>query len=163
MSPPDQTDRAGWPDLAGRIIVDAAGRRHVLPIRVYFEDTDFSGLVYHGSYIRWCERGRSDFLRLIGNDHRALSEGVSGREPAAFVVRRMRLEFLKPARIDEALEVTTRVQDTTAATLVLDQRVSRDGIKLFTAEVMVVLVSAAGKPLRLSTALRQALQDSNSM
>ncbi len=75
MSPPDQTDRAGWPDLAGRIIVDAAGRRHVLPIRVYFEDTDFSGLVYHGSYIRWCERGRSDFLRLIGNDHRALIGG----------------------------------------------------------------------------------------
>jgi acyl-CoA thioester hydrolase len=158
MSPPDRTDRAGWPDLAGRIILDAAGRRHVLPIRVYFEDTDFSGLVYHGSYIRWCERGRSDFLRLIGNDHRALSEGASGREPAAFVVRRMRLEFLKPARIDEILEVTTRVKDTTAATLVLDQRIARDGIELFTAEVMVVLVSAAGKPLRLSTALREALQ-----
>ncbi len=135
----------------------------MLPIRVYFEDTDFSGLVYHGSYIRWCERGRSDFLRLIGNDHRALSEGASGREPAAFVVRRMQLEFLKPARIDEILEVTTRVKDTTAATLVLDQRIARDGIELFTAEVMVVLVSAAGKPLRLSTALREALQDSNSM
>jgi len=163
MSPPDETQRAGWPDLAGRIILDAAGRRHVLPIRVYFEDTDFSGLVYHGSYIRWCERGRSDFLRLIGNDHRALSEGASGREPAAFVVRRMQLEFLKPARIDEILEVTTRVKDTTAATLVLDQRIARDGIELFTAEVMVVLVSAAGKPLRLSTALREALQDSNSM
>ena len=163
MSPPDETQRAGWPDLAGRIILDAAGRRHVLPVRVYFEDTDFSGLVYHGSYIRWCERGRSDFLRLIGNDHRALSEGASGREPAAFVVRRMQLEFLKPARIDEILEVTTRVKDTTAATLVLDQRIARDGIELFTAEVMVVLVSAAGKPLRLSTALREALQDGNSM
>ena len=73
-----------WPDLAGRLIEDASGRRHILPIRVYFEDTDFSGLVYHGSYVRWCERGRSDFLRLIGNDHRALIDGaaVASRPPS---------------------------------------------------------------------------------
>jgi acyl-CoA thioester hydrolase len=154
-----QPDTSGrWPDLAGRMITDASGRRrHVLPIRVYFEDTDFSGLVYHASYVRWCERGRSDFLRLVGNDHKALIEGAGGREPAAFVVRRMRLEFLKPARIDEVLEVTTRVKETTAATLVLDQRIGRDGVELFTAEVTVVLISVSGKPLRLSTALRQGL------
>jgi len=158
MSPPPEA--AGrWPDLAGRIVADASGRRrHVLPIRVYFEDTDFSGLVYHASYVRWCERGRSDFLRLIGNDHKALIEGTGGREPAAFVVRRMALEFLKPARIDEVLEVATRAKETTAATLVLDQRVARDGVELFTAEVTVVLVSVSGKPQRLSAALRGALQ-----
>ncbi|HXE88545.1 MAG TPA: YbgC/FadM family acyl-CoA thioesterase [Hyphomicrobiaceae bacterium] len=157
MSPPPEA--AGrWPDLAGRIVADASGRRrHVLPIRVYFEDTDFSGLVYHASYVRWCERGRSDFLRLIGNDHKALIEGTGGREPAAFVVRRMALEFLKPARIDEVLEVATRVKETTAATLVLDQRIARDGVDLFTAEVTVVLVSVSGKPQRLSAALRGAL------
>jgi acyl-CoA thioester hydrolase len=155
--PPDAAGR--WPDLAGRIVADASGRRrHVLPIRVYFEDTDFSGVVYHASYVRWCERGRSDFLRLIGNDHRALIEGAGGGEPAAFVVRRMVLEFLKPARIDEVLEVVTRVKGTTAATLVLDQRIARDGVELFTAEVTVVLVSVSGKPLRLSAALRDALQ-----
>src|SRR6188508_2533283 len=104
MSPPPEA--AGrWPDLAGRIVADAFGRRrHVLPVRVYFEDTDFSGLVYHASYVRWCERGRSDFLRLIGNDHQALFAGAAGREPAAFVVRRMGIEFLRPARIDEVLE-----------------------------------------------------------
>jgi acyl-CoA thioester hydrolase len=148
-----------WPDLAGRIVADASGRRrHVLPIRVYFEDTDFSGVVYHASYVRWCERGRSDFLRLAGNDHKALLAGGDRREPAAFVVRRMSLEFLKPARIDEVLEVTTRAKATTAATLVLDQRISRDGVELFTAEVTVVLVSVSGKPLRLSAALREALQ-----
>ena len=147
-----------WPDLAGRILRDESGRRHVLPIRVYFEDTDFSGLVYHGSYVHWCERGRSDFLRLIGNDHRALIGGAAGREPAAFVVRRMGLEFLKPARIDEVLEVVTRVKETTAATLTLDQRIARDGVDLFTAEVMVVLVAQSGKPVRLSAALRGALQ-----
>jgi acyl-CoA thioester hydrolase len=150
---------ARWPDLAGRIVADASGhRRHVLPIRVYFEDTDFSGLVYHASYVRWCERGRSDFLRLVGSDHKALIAGAAGREPAAFAVRRMALEFLKPARIDEVLEVVTRASATTAATLVLDQRISREGVQLFTAEVTVVLVSSSGKPLRLSAALREALQ-----
>jgi acyl-CoA thioester hydrolase len=156
MSPPDPA--AGWPDLAGRIVTDKGGRRHVLPVRVYFEDTDFSGLVYHGSYIRWCERGRSDFLRLLGSEHRALIAGGQDREPAAFIVRRMGLEFLRPARIDEVLEVTTRAKEVTAATLTLDQRICRAGAEIFAAEVMVVLVSASGKPLRLSSALRDALQ-----
>jgi acyl-CoA thioester hydrolase len=139
-----------WPDLAGRLIDDGGTRRHVLPIRVYFEDTDFSGLVYHASYVRWCERGRSDFLRLAGNDHRALIDGSSGREPAAFVVRRMRLEYLKPARIDEVLEVTTQLKKMGAASLILDQRIRRGDHLLFEAEVMVVLVSVSGKPLRIA-------------
>lgn len=158
MSPTPLPEGARWPDLAGRLIDVDGERRHVLPVRVYFEDTDFSGLVYHGSYVRWCERGRSDFLRLVGNDHHALLQGAEGREPAAFVVRRMGLEFLRPARIDEVLEVVTRVKETTAATLVLDQRIVREGREIFTAEVMVVLISASGRPLRLSAALRQALQ-----
>ncbi|MBV1694595.1 MAG: YbgC/FadM family acyl-CoA thioesterase [Hyphomicrobiales bacterium] len=148
---------ANWPHLAGRIETDAAGRRHVLPVRVYFEDTDFSGLVYHGSYVRWCERGRSDFLRLLGNDHRGLIDGEQGREPAAFVVRRMTLDFLKPARIDEVLEVTTRLKDLGAAAMTLDQRIHRDGVELFSAEVMVVLVSRTGKVMRLSRVLRDAI------
>jgi acyl-CoA thioester hydrolase len=155
MSRPDGSGR--WPDLAGRIIKDEAGRRHVLPVRVYFEDTDFSGLVYHATYLRWCERGRSDFLRLVGSEHRALIEGAGAREPAAFVVRRMALEYLRPARIDEVLEVLTRVKQVTAATLILDQRVVCDHAELFTAEVMVVLVSQTGKPQRLSAVLRDAL------
>ena len=161
--PPDQNQdwSKSWPDLAGRLVEDAGAKRHVLPIRVYFEDTDFSGLVYHATYLRWCERGRSDFLRLMGNDHQALIAGATGHEPAAFVVRRMKLEYLKPARIDEVLEVTTSAKESTAATLVLDQRVRRGGVELFTAEVMVVLVSASGKPMRLSTALREALQAKN--
>jgi len=133
-----------------------------LPVRVYFEDTDFSGLVYHASYVRWCERGRSDFLRLLGNDHRALIEGIAGREPAAFVVRRMRLEYLKPARIDEVLAVGTRVREIGGAHLILDQRVTRGDVTLFEAEVTVVLVSASGKPLRITQALRRAMTDSPS-
>ena len=146
-----------WPDLAGRLVERDGKRAHVLPVRVYFEDTDFSGLVYHASYVRWCERGRSDFLRLLGNDHRGLIDGSTGREPAAFVVRRMGLEFLKPARIDEVLVVETRVKEIGAAHLVLDQRIGRGGVALFTAEVMVVLVSVSGKPQRLSQAIRAAM------
>jgi len=149
-------DKEPWPDLAGRVIESGGERRHVLPVRVYFEDTDFSGLVYHASYLRWCERGRSDFLRLLGNDHRALIAGSAGREPAAFVVRRMKLEYLKPAHIDEILEVNTRVREVGAASLTLQQTITRDGLPLFEAEVMVVLVSVSGKPLRISQAIRSA-------
>jgi acyl-CoA thioester hydrolase len=147
-----------WPDLAGRLEVGATGvRHHVLPVRVYFEDTDFSGLVYHASYVRWCERGRSDYLRLIGNEHRALIEGESGAEPAAFVVRRMRLEYLKPARIDDVLEIETRLLEAKGATLNLAQRALRDGTVLFEAEVLVVLVSVSGKPQRINQRIRAGL------
>jgi acyl-CoA thioester hydrolase len=168
-----------WPDLAGRLIAVDGTTAHVLPVRVYFEDTDFSGLVYHASYVRWCERGRSDFLRLLGSEHRALISPVAGgqlkapgetapvaggqpkarptSEPAAFVVRRLNLEYLRPARIDDVLEVTTRVKQLTAATLVLDQQVSRGGETLCTAEVTVVLVSLSGRVMRLSAALKASL------
>ena len=143
-----------WPDLAGRLVLDDAGRRsHRLAVRVYFEDTDFSGVVYHATYLRWCERGRSDFLRLLGNDHQALLEGKDGT-PAAFVVRRMNLDFKKPARIDDVLEVTTRLAALSSAVLTLDQAVTRDGVMLFEARVEVVLVSLEGKPQRLSQRLR---------
>lgn len=147
-----------WPDLAGRLLIGDGGmRRHILPVRVYFEDTDFSGLVYHATYLRWCERGRSDFLRLVGNDHQALIDGEDGREPAAFVVRRMSLEYLKPARIDEVLEVETHVSEIGAASLVLAQAIRRSGVVLFEASVTVVLVSVSGKPQRLGQRIRAAL------
>ena len=159
-SPCGMTDEKNWPDLAGRLIEEAAERRHVLPVRVYFEDTDFSGLVYHASYVRWCERGRSDFLRLLGGDHRRLIDGSGGSEPAAFVVRRMSFDFLRPAGIDEVLEVVTRVKDVGAASLTLAQVVNRAGTTLVEAEVTVVLVSVSGKPLRISSALRDAFAHS---
>ena len=149
-----------WPDLAGRLVEDPTGRRHILPVRVYFEDTDFSGLVYHGSYVRWCERGRSDFLRLLGGDHRRLIDGSGSGEPAAFVVRRMSFDFRKPASIDEVLEVITRVKEVGAASLTLTQTVVREGKPLVEAEVSVVLISVSGKPLRVSATLREAFGQS---
>ena len=150
-----------WPDLAGRIIRDAGGQRHVLPIRVYFEDTDAGGVVYHASYVRYAERGRTDFLRLLGTDARRLIDGSDNREPAAFVVRRMSFDFARPGRMDDLLEVETRVTSLGGASVTLDQTISRDGVRLVSAEVVVVLVSISGKPLRLSEAVRGAFQAHN--
>ena len=142
-----------WPDLAGRI----EGETHVLPVRVYFEDTDFTGLVYHANFLKFCERGRSDFIRLLGIDHRSLASPSEG-EPSVFVVRRIEIDYLKPARIDEVLEVVTTCAEIGGATLVLAQDVRRDGTLLARAKVSVVLVSRAGKPQRLGAIVRDALQ-----
>lgn len=140
------------------------GPSHHLPIRVYFEDTDFSGVVYHASYVRWCERGRSDFLRLLGVRHAVL---FAGEAPAAFVVRRMEFDFRRPARIDDVLEVRTSVASMRAADLWLRQDVVRpEPAKaadhaspplICRAHVQVVLMSADGRPRRLTEALRHAL------
>lgn len=145
-----------WPDIAGRIIRDATGQRHVLPVRVYFEDTDAGGVVYHASFVRYAERGRTDFLRLLGTDARRLIDGSESREPAAFVVRRMNFDFYRPGRMDDLLEVETRVKELGGASVTLIQTISRNGQRLVEAEVMVVLVSMSGKPLRLSDAVRDA-------
>ena len=141
-----------WPDLAGHI----EGGRHILPVRVYFEDTDFSGLVYHTSYLRWCERGRSDFVRLLGMCHSDLYAGQE-QEPAAFVVRRLEVDYLRPARIDEVVEVITECTETGGAHLMLAQRVERDGTVLCRVTVKVVLISQSGKPLRLPAAVRGSM------
>ena len=148
--------QTSWPDLAGRIIDDATGKRHILPVRVYFEDTDAGGVVYHASYVRFCERGRTDFLRLLGADARGLIDGSDSREPAAFVVRRMNCEFLRPGRMDDLLEVETRVKELGGASVRLMQSISAEGRRIFEADVTVVLVSMSGKPLRLSKAVRAA-------
>jgi acyl-CoA thioester hydrolase len=145
-----------WHDLAGRIVDDKTGRHHVLPVRVYFEDTDAGGIAYHASFIRWCERGRTDFLRLLGTDSRRLIDGSESHEPAAFVVRRMNCDFLRPARMDDVLEVETRVKELGGASVTLLQAVMSGERRVFEAEVTVVLVAVSGKPLRLSTAIRSA-------
>lgn len=130
----------------------------MLPVRVYFEDTDAGGIAYHASYVRWCERGRTDFLRLLGTDSRRLIDGSASHEPAAFVVRRMNCEFLRPSRMDDVLEVETRVKELGGASVTLLQTVMNGGRRVFEADVTVVLVAVSGKPLRLSSAVRGAFQ-----
>jgi acyl-CoA thioester hydrolase len=139
-----------WPALAGRL----EGTRHLLPVRVYFEDTDFSGLVYHANYLKFCERGRTDMLRLAGIRHHDLH---SAEPPLAFVVRHMGCEFLKPARIDEVLEVETRIRAVTGARLELLQAIARGADALFRAQVTVALVGPDGRPRRLPESMRSAL------
>src|SRR5205085_4595740 len=100
--------------------------RHIQPVRVYYEDTDFSGVVYHASYLRFMERGRSNYLRLLGADQRAMFEEVAKQAPGfAFVVRSMQLDFRKPARMDDVLEIATVPVEVKGASIVLHQRVTR--------------------------------------
>lgn len=141
-----------WPDLSGRLIPGG----HVLPVRIYFEDTDFSGVVYHGSYIRFMERGRSDFVRLLGVAHTALDAGDHG-EPLVFAVHRINIGYFRPARIDDLVEVTTLVKEVTGARLILTQTVSRGGERLTEAEVTIVLVNREGKARRIPDSLRDTL------
>jgi acyl-CoA thioester hydrolase len=140
-----------WPDLAGRLTPEG----HVLPVRVYFEDTDFSGVVYHGAYIRFFERGRSDLVRVLGVTHTELAEDDD--RPAAFAVRRMTVDFLKPARIDDVLEVVTRASVLAGASITLSQTIRRGTETLVTAEVKVALVSPEGRALRIRGSLRERL------
>jgi acyl-CoA thioester hydrolase len=142
-----------WPDLAGRI----EGDTHLLPIRIYFEDTDFAGYVYHANFLKFCERGRSDFIRLLGIHHQSLANPEDG-EPAVFVVRRIEIDYLKPGRLDDVLEVVTRCGTIGGASLVLDQEVRRGETVLARARVTVVLVSESGKPQRIGNLVRGALE-----
>jgi acyl-CoA thioester hydrolase len=142
-----------WPDLAGRI----EGETHIFPIRVYFEDTDFAGHVYHANYLKFCERGRTDFIRLLGIEHQRLANPEAG-EPAVLVVRRIEIDYLKPSRLDDVLEVITRCAEIGGASLTLNQEVRRGDAVIARAKVIVVLVGATGKPQRIGSLIRGALE-----
>ena len=152
---------------AGRIPLDGEIRdgRHVLIVRVYYEDTDFTGVVYHANFLRYMERGRTNYLRLLGAEHRALFEAADREAPGfAFVVRSLTIDFLKPARMDDVLEVVTEPIEVKGASIILRQRVLRAGEHLAEARVRVACVSGGKarpipKPLRVAMeADRQAAQ-----
>jgi acyl-CoA thioester hydrolase len=130
--------------------------RHVLRVRVYYEDTDFTGIVYHANYLRYMERGRTNYLRLIGADHRALFEETEKEAPGfAFVVRSMNIEFLKPARMDDVLEIVTEPEEVKGASTTVRQRVMRGDELLVEASVRVAFISGGRarpipKPLRIA-------------
>ena len=126
------------------------GRDHLLPVRVYYEDTDFTGLVYHANYVRYFERGRSDFLRAIGVGHADLLEEA---EPLAFVVSELNIKYLKPARIDDALVVRTVYEQVKGVRLIIRQSVERAGEVLCRAEVTAVCIHLDGRPRRPSKGL----------
>ncbi|WP_421979770.1 tol-pal system-associated acyl-CoA thioesterase [Roseibium sp.] len=141
-----------WPDLSGRL--EDGG--HVLPVRVYYEDTDFTGIVYHGAYVRFFERARSDFLRLIGIHHKALADGRYGAQ-LAFAVRGMTIDFQKPARIDDTLEIHTSLSEYRGARIKLDQLAYRGEELLVSAAVTVAVITSEGRPTRLPVSLSEKL------
>lgn len=123
-----------------------------LSIRVYYEDTDFSGLVYHASYLRFMERARTEMLRALGLDQKALAEGAAGA-PIFFVVRSMDIDFRRPATMDDELTVETEALELGGASLSLEQRVLRQAELLVNAKVTVVCVEA-GRARRLPPEVR---------
>ena len=126
---------------------------HRHPVRVYYEDTDFSGNVYHAAYLHFFERGRTEFLREMGVHHSELA-----KDGLAFAVRSMSIEFEQAAHIDDLLTVTTTVQSATGARLKLEQVISRGDEVLIRAAVLVVAIRAGGKPARLPATLLTALR-----
>jgi acyl-CoA thioester hydrolase len=130
--------------------------KHHQQVRVYYEDTDFSGIVYHANYLRFMERGRTNYLRLIGADHRALFEQAAAEAPGfAFVVRHMTLDFRKPAHMDDLLEIVTTPEEVKGASVMLYQQVKRGEDILVEARVQVAFVSGGRarpipKPLRVA-------------
>jgi acyl-CoA thioester hydrolase len=131
--------------------------RHLMTVRVYYEDTDFSGIVYHANYLRFMERGRTNHLRLLGTGNRALFEEAEREAPGfAFVVRSMRIEFLKPARMDDVLDIITVPQEVKGASITLHQQILRADELLVDAQVRVACVSG-GRARPIPKALRLAM------
>ncbi len=141
-----------WPDLAGRIAEDG---RHLLPIRVYYEDTDAGGVVYHARYLQFCERARSDWLRLLGVHHGELRNDAGER--LYFVVRRAECDFLAPARLDDVLQVSSRLERHSPVRLRILQdirllRAARETPQtgpIFRARITVAVIGDSGRPARL--------------
>jgi acyl-CoA thioester hydrolase len=120
------------------------GTAHHFPVTVYYEDTDFSGVVYHASYLRFIERARSDMLKCAGIDQRAAFENGEG----TYAVAELKIKYRAPARFDDALEIVSSVQKVRAASVVIHQRVMRNTQLLAEAEVIAAFLSPQGKPKR---------------
>ena len=119
-------------------------------VRVFYEDTDFSGYVYHANYLKYCERARSDYLRVIGVDQNAMFA-----EGQAFVVRKMDCEFLRPAKFEDVLDVETRPIEMSGARFELAQIVKRGAGEVFSARVTVAIIGPSGRPQRIPSGLAQ--------
>ncbi len=123
---------------------------HVFTVRVYYEDTDMGGLVYHANYLKYIERARSDWVREQGLDQNAMRE-----QGLIFVVRRIEADYLAPAHYDDLLEVRTSVKAVTGARLVMAQEIVLGGRAVFRAEVTAVCTTMQGQPARLPAQLRR--------
>lgn len=121
------------------------GREHCLPVRIYYEDTDFTGMVYHANYLRYFERGRSDFFRVVGISHSALLELA---QPTAFTIVRIELDYRRAARVDDALLVRTTYDDVKGPRLLVSQRITRGDELIAEAQVQAVCIDMKGRAIR---------------
>jgi acyl-CoA thioester hydrolase len=133
------------------------GSAHHLPARVYWEDTDAGGIVYHASYIRFMERGRTEFLRALGLDQSALAQ-LPAESRVLFVVRHIAIDYLRPAKLDDLLDVVTHALHTGGARLELKQIVRRGAETIAEARVTVVSIGGDGRPRRIPDHVRDVLQ-----
>ena len=124
---------------------------HKFPIRVYYEDTDLAGIVYYANYMKFIERGRSEWVRELGIDQAAMKRD----DGVVFAVRRVESDYHMPAKYDDELVVTTDVEAMTGARVVLRQTVERAGEMLFEALVTLVAIGESGTPARLPAAFRR--------
>jgi acyl-CoA thioester hydrolase len=129
------------------------GSVHVLPLRIYYEDTDAAGIVYYANWLRFLERGRTELLRLLGQEHSALR----AERAVNWVVRRCTIDYLKPARLDETIEIVTSCGEVRGASLDMIQQARRGEEILVRAELVVACMSATGRPVRLPPHVRTAL------
>ena len=127
---------------------------HRYPVRVFFEDTDLSGVVYHANYLRYMERARSDMLRLTGCDQRAAFEAGEG----AYAIRDLHIRYASPARLNDALVVVSRMTKLRAASVVIHQRVMQGSVLVAEAEVEVAFVAPSGTPRRHPPAWRRTFE-----
>jgi acyl-CoA thioester hydrolase len=131
------------------------GREHCLPVRIYYEDTDFTGMVYHANYLRYFERGRSDFFRIAGISHTALLELP---EPTAFTIIRIELDYKRAARVDDALMVRTTYDDMKGPRLLVSQRILRGEDLIAEAQVQAVCIDMKGRAIRPPRAMVELLR-----
>ena len=130
------------------------GKTHILPLRIYYEDTDLSGVVYHANYLRFMERGRSEYFRCLGIERLAmLEEDV----PTAWTLRKVNVEYIRPARLDDLIEVHTSCKSISGARMRADQRIYAHGELLVRGAVEACIITLAGRPRRIPEDWRDRL------
>ncbi len=135
------------------------GTLHLYAVRVYYEDTDLSGIVYHANYLRWFERARSDVLRMLEIDQRAeIEAGARGEKGGAYAVADVQLRYIRPARLDDDIVIHTRCSELKAASVRMSQEAKRDGETICTAHFRVGFVGFDGRPRRQPDAWREAFK-----
>lgn len=127
---------------------------HIYPIRIFYEDTDAAGLVYYANYLKFAERARTEMMRQVGIHHSALRAA----DGTAFIVRHCAVDYRLPARLDDLIEVHTRIVRLSGAAIEAEQIAKRDGVDLVRMRLKLACIDAAGRPIRLPQVLRAALE-----